>query len=182
MPPEKFQWSHLYSEVVTSGLCTGCAGCVIACPHDVLGYRDDSGIYKPFHLEEGYAPDNCSHGEKGCTSCTRACPRFRAWEPAADMHLFGRVREPDELSGIWRQLLLTRAYAVGRPLVNASLRIADGRDGSRSDVEMSWTSTLPTIERQFHNDVSTAQWVINAYALVFGVLIVTALWPRRASH
>jgi polar amino acid transport system substrate-binding protein len=32
-------------------------------------------------------------------------------------------------------------------LVNASLRMADGRDGSRSDVEMSWTSTLPTIER-----------------------------------
>ena len=32
---------------------------------------------------------------------------------------------------------------------------------------------LPTIERQFHTDVSTAQWVINAYALVFGVLIVT---------
>jgi len=25
------------------------------------------------------------------------------------MHLFGRVREPNEMSGIWRQLLLTRA-------------------------------------------------------------------------
>ncbi|HRE03093.1 MAG TPA: coenzyme F420 hydrogenase/dehydrogenase beta subunit N-terminal domain-containing protein, partial [Ilumatobacteraceae bacterium] len=43
------------------------------------------------------------------TTCTRACPRFRAWEPAADMHLFGKVREPDQMSGIWRQLLLTRA-------------------------------------------------------------------------
>ena len=32
---------------------------------------------------------------------------------------------------------------------------------------------LPTIERQFNADVSTVQWVINAYALVFGVLIVT---------
>jgi EmrB/QacA subfamily drug resistance transporter len=32
---------------------------------------------------------------------------------------------------------------------------------------------LPTIERQFHTDVSTVQWVINAYALVVGVLIVT---------
>ena len=57
MPPEKFQWKHLYQEVVTSGLCTGCAGCVIACPHDVLGYRDDQGIYKPFQLEDGFAPD-----------------------------------------------------------------------------------------------------------------------------
>src|SRR5437660_5705258 len=32
---------------------------------------------------------------------------------------------------------------------------------------------LPTIEHQYDADVSTVQWVINAYALVFGVLIVT---------
>ena len=109
MPPEKFQWKHLYEEVVTTGLCTGCAGCVIACPHDVLGYRDDQGVYKPFHLEEGYAPDNCSHGEKACTSCTRACPRFRAWEPEIDEYLFGRTREPEEMSGIYKDIVLARA-------------------------------------------------------------------------
>ena len=32
---------------------------------------------------------------------------------------------------------------------------------------------LPEIEKDFDADVSTVQWVINAYALVFGVLIVT---------
>src|SRR5688572_17762657 len=32
---------------------------------------------------------------------------------------------------------------------------------------------LPQIESDFDADVSTVQWVINAYALVFGVLIVT---------
>ena len=32
---------------------------------------------------------------------------------------------------------------------------------------------LPEIEGDFDTDVSTVQWVINAYALVFGVLIVT---------
>jgi EmrB/QacA subfamily drug resistance transporter len=32
---------------------------------------------------------------------------------------------------------------------------------------------LPDIEKDFDADVSTVQWVINAYALVFGVLIVT---------
>jgi EmrB/QacA subfamily drug resistance transporter len=31
---------------------------------------------------------------------------------------------------------------------------------------------LPAIEKQFNTDVGTAQWVINAYALTFGVLIV----------
>ena len=32
---------------------------------------------------------------------------------------------------------------------------------------------LPAIERSFDTDVSTVQWVVNAYALIFGVLIVT---------
>ncbi|MBW8712359.1 MAG: hypothetical protein JF631_15595 [Mycobacterium sp.] len=32
---------------------------------------------------------------------------------------------------------------------------------------------LTTIERDLNADLSTVQWVINAYALVFGVLIVT---------
>jgi EmrB/QacA subfamily drug resistance transporter len=32
---------------------------------------------------------------------------------------------------------------------------------------------LPNIEREFDSDVATVQWVINGYALVFGVFIVT---------
>src|SRR5436190_23053535 len=32
---------------------------------------------------------------------------------------------------------------------------------------------LPAMEKDFDADVSTVQWVINGYALVFGVLIVT---------
>ena len=31
---------------------------------------------------------------------------------------------------------------------------------------------LPAIEQQFNTDVATVQWVINGYALMFGVLIV----------
>jgi len=109
MPPEKLQWKHLYEEVVTSGLCTGCAGCVIVCPHDVLGYRDDEGIYKPFQMEEGFGPEDCSHGQKGCTSCTRACPRFRDWEPEIDEFMFGRTRTVEEPSGVCKDIVLARA-------------------------------------------------------------------------
>ncbi len=112
VPPavrEKFQWKELFDEVVTSGLCTGCAGCVIACPHDVLGYDDTNGVYKPLHLEEELGQSDCIHGQKGCTSCTRACPRFRDWEPQADAHLFGRAREEHEVSGIAKDVLLARA-------------------------------------------------------------------------
>lgn len=103
------QWKELYEEVIDNKLCTGCAGCVIVCPHDVIGYDDTHGRYKPFHLEDELGPANCTHGEKGCTTCTRACPRFRAWEPEADEHLFGRVRRPEEAAGIYQDILLTRA-------------------------------------------------------------------------
>ena len=105
-----FSWKHLYDEVVTTGLCTGCAGCVIACPHDVLDYNDLLGVYKPVQTENDYGgPRDCSHGDKACTSCTRACPRFRAWEPEIDEFLFGRVREVEEISGISKDIVLARA-------------------------------------------------------------------------
>jgi coenzyme F420 hydrogenase subunit beta len=104
-----FQWKELYDEVITSGLCTGCSGCVISCPHDVIGYDHTQGGFLPFHLEEELGPTNCGHGERGCTSCTRACPRFRTWEHEADEHLFGRVRTGDEVAGIYKDIILTRA-------------------------------------------------------------------------
>ncbi|MDQ3979322.1 MAG: Coenzyme F420 hydrogenase/dehydrogenase, beta subunit C-terminal domain [Actinomycetota bacterium] len=109
MEREILHWKHLYSEVVTSGLCTGCAGCVVACPYDVLGYDHTNGVYKPFHVEEELGPANCGHGEKGCTSCTRACPRFRAWEPEIDNHLFGRARRTEEVDGISKDIILAKA-------------------------------------------------------------------------
>ena len=109
MPPEKLHWSHLYQEVVTSGLCTGCSACVVVCPYDVLGYDDQNGVYRPFHVVEMGGADNCTHGEKGCTLCTRACPRFRTWESEVDSFLFGREREETELYGIAKDALLIRA-------------------------------------------------------------------------
>ncbi len=122
------QWKELYEEVIDTGLCTGCAGCVIACPHDVIGYKHEPGQYKPFHLEEELGLSDCIHGQKGCTSCTRACPRFRTWEAEADEHLFGRIRNEDEVSGIYSDILLVRAsddyvYEVGQDggLVSAIL-------------------------------------------------------------
>ena len=37
------QWKELFEEVITTGLCTGCAGCVVTCPHDVIGYEHAEG-------------------------------------------------------------------------------------------------------------------------------------------
>ena len=100
MAVEKPQWKELFSEVVTSGLCTGCAACVIACPHDVLDYETKDGAYKPWHLDIDGGREDCTHGVKGCTMCTRACPRFRNWESEIDAHRFARERTDDEVWGI----------------------------------------------------------------------------------
>jgi coenzyme F420 hydrogenase subunit beta len=117
---DKPQWRELFSEVVTSGLCTGCAACVIACPHPVLEYETDNGVYKPFHLDLDGGPDDCTWGQKGCTMCTRACPRFRNWESEIDTQRFARERTDDEVWGVGDVLL---ARATDESLVE------NGQDG-----------------------------------------------------
>jgi ferredoxin len=102
--PSKTQWKDLFNEVVATGLCVGCAGCVVVCPFHVLGYEN----YEPVQLQpEG--PDICTHGDKGCTICTLACPRFRTWEDDANVAMFGRSRLPEEIIGINRAVVLARA-------------------------------------------------------------------------
>jgi coenzyme F420 hydrogenase subunit beta len=107
--PDKPHWKELFTDVVTSGLCTGCAACIVACPYDVLEYDVDDGHYKPFHIDTDGGAADCTHGEKGCTLCTRACPRFREWETEVDTFRFGREREADEVYGVAHDVLLARA-------------------------------------------------------------------------
>jgi coenzyme F420 hydrogenase subunit beta len=169
MPPEKPHWVDLLREVVTSGLCTGCAGCVIACPHDVLRYEDGGGVYRPWKVDEDGGPEDCTHGQRGCTMCTRACPRFRDWEAEADQHLFGRTRHDDEVAGIAADVVLARAtdpavlstgqdggfvsalliWAIEHDVVDAAL--VSGLEGDGS----SWRA-VPAIARTRDDVLATA--------------------------
>jgi len=166
---DKPQWRELFSEVVTSGLCTGCAACVIACPHPVLDYETENGVYKPWHLDIDGGAENCTHGEKGCTMCTRACPRFRNWESEIDIHRFARERSDDEVWGIG-DVTLARAtdpalveggqdggvvsalliYALENDVIDAAL--VSGLEGDGS----TWRAK-PIVARNRADVVATAQ-------------------------
>jgi coenzyme F420 hydrogenase subunit beta len=105
----RHDWSDLVEEVVDPGLCTGCSGCVIVCPKDVLRLDDAwTPRLDPSAWFEG-SERSCLHGEKGCTLCTRACPRFRAWRADADLQRWGRETTPDEVIGAHRAVLLVEA-------------------------------------------------------------------------
>jgi coenzyme F420 hydrogenase subunit beta len=76
----------------------------VACPFHVLGYEDD----EPVQLQED-GPDACVHGDRGCSLCTLACPRFREWESEIDQLLFGQTRKPEDVIGLYQDIVLARA-------------------------------------------------------------------------
>jgi coenzyme F420 hydrogenase subunit beta len=100
--PDHAHWRDLYYDVVQTGLCTGCAGCVVVCPHQVLDYKH----LTPFQTLD--TPDNCVHGEKGCDTCARACPRIGYGAVDIDKLLFGREKKAHELCGIYDEIVFAR--------------------------------------------------------------------------
>ncbi len=101
----KRHWKHLYEEIVATNVCSGCAGCVVVCPRDILDYVQG----KPVQTHEESGPFDCVFGHKGCTVCADACPRLDPESQLIEELLFGRERLPDEYAGIWRRIVLARS-------------------------------------------------------------------------
>jgi coenzyme F420 hydrogenase subunit beta len=147
---DRAQWRELFHEVVETNLCTGCAACVMACPRDVLDY-DHAETYHPFNVELSTAADDCVHGQRGCDICTRACPRFRDWEVECDQALFGRAREPEEVTGIRRGVFLARA---ADPAV-----LEAGQDGGLVSALLIWGLATGRVEGALTSRLSaTRTW------------------------
>ncbi|MFN2615253.1 MAG: Coenzyme F420 hydrogenase/dehydrogenase, beta subunit C-terminal domain, partial [Actinomycetota bacterium] len=138
------QWRELFHEVVDTNLCTGCAACIMACPRDVLDYKVDE--YHPFNIEDSTPFDDCIHGQRGCDICTKACPRFRAWEVESDAALFGRERTVDEIIGIHRDIYLVRA-------TDEQIR-AVGQDGGLVSALLIWGLDHGKIEGALTSKIS----------------------------
>src|SRR6266508_3402673 len=132
---DKTQWRALSPEVVATNLCTGCAACVMACPRDVLEY-DHSETYHPYNVELSTAFDDCTHGQRGCDICTRACPRFRACEA-------------EEVTGISRGIWLVRATD---PEV-----LEHGQDGGLVSALLIWGLESGRIEGALTSRLSTTR-------------------------
>jgi coenzyme F420 hydrogenase subunit beta len=145
---DKTQWRELYHEVVETGLCTGCAACVMACPRDVLDY-DHTETYHPFNVELSTPVDDCVHGQRGCDICTRACPRFRAWELESDQALFGRPRQAHEIAGVERGVWLARAADPGV--------LEAGQDGGLVSALLLWGLETGRIEGALTSRLSTTR-------------------------
>src|SRR5438270_10578417 len=99
-PAPVSHWKELFSQIVATDVCCGCAACVVVCPHHVLDY--DFQMEKPFQTDT-LRPDSCSHGETGCEICALACPRLDhetglwRWNwPQLEEAPHGRTRNSDD--------------------------------------------------------------------------------------
>ncbi len=106
-------WKELFSEIISTDVCCGCAACVVVCPHHVLDY--DYDLEKPFQTDVR-RPDSCSHGETGCEICALACPRLDhelgiwRWNwPQLEQALHGKTRSSDDTFGSYLEVVVARA-------------------------------------------------------------------------
>lgn len=85
----------LERDVVSPGICVGCATCVVVCPFNCLVYED----------QQPKLAKKCEI----CGICPKTCPKYEWSWPEAEKFVFGRRRGKNEDFGIYRRLVLAKA-------------------------------------------------------------------------
>ncbi len=88
-------FDKLQKEVISTKLCTRCGACVTICPVKVLSM--EKGEPEPI--------GECTN----CGLCLRSCPRYKSPFVEAEQFIFGRQREPEENSGIYKKASVARS-------------------------------------------------------------------------
>ena len=87
--------NSLLTEVVETGKCASCGTCVITCPFGCLELAKG----KPNLVKE------C----KVCGICAQACPRYNWTMAKAEDFVFGKIRNPEEVFGVYRRIAIAQA-------------------------------------------------------------------------
>ena len=123
---DRKHWKHLYEEIVATEICCGCSACIVACPHKVLEFSD----WDPVQIDPNSPFDNCIHGEEGCSLCAMACLRLHPTLSVIEPKVWGRRREPTEVTGPYRYKTLARA--------TDEKILARGQDGGAVTALLAW--------------------------------------------
>jgi len=93
---QRLGFADLDSEVIAPNRCSGCAACVISCPHrGVLEYRGE----RPVLIGDCVS----------CEICVKVCPRYDFNAGAVEERFFGRRRKADEDFGVSRRIVVARS-------------------------------------------------------------------------
>ena len=105
----QLQWKELYDEVITSGLCTGCAGLRHRLPARRHRLRARTRRLQAVPPRGGARARRLHPRPEGLHLVHPGLPSLPGLGAQADEHLFARVRQPEEAAGIYQDVLLTRA-------------------------------------------------------------------------
>jgi coenzyme F420 hydrogenase subunit beta len=87
-------FNDLNQKVITTGLCVGCAACVVSCPVKVLSLE----------RERSTLVGECTN----CGMCLKVCPRYTPPIDELEKTIFGRTKREDEPYGVARDIFVVR--------------------------------------------------------------------------
>lgn len=100
-------FGDLVKEVISPGVCSGCAACVLVCPYNLLEYEGEKPQRK---VSFSLPPDRCVIDERwGCGVCALVCPRLNPQTDRIEREALGRSRTSGEEFGVFHRIVAARS-------------------------------------------------------------------------